>query len=108
MRLDQPNQSQSIFKRLASLLLAAVCLSLAGCHLWYQDMKGYLEYWTGAVSIGNVSWSASPDSQKNSSGVDTVSANATVTASAGIINPSQYPLDGGIGSASESRRSVRI
>lgn len=108
MRLDQPNQSQSIFKSLASLLLAAVCLSLAGCHLWYQDMKGYLEYWTGAVSIGNVSWSASPDSQKNSSGVDTVSANATVTASAGIINPSQYPLDGGIGSASESRRSVRI
>ncbi len=108
MRLDQPNQSQSIFKRLASLLLAAVCLSLAGCHLWYQDMKGYLEYWTGAVSIGNVSWSASPDSQKNSSGVDTVSANATVTASAGIINPSQYPLDDGIGSASESRRSVRI
>ena len=108
MRLDQPNQSQSIFKRLASLLLAAVCLSFAGCHLWYQDMKGYLEYWTGAVSIGNVSWSASPDSQKDSSGVDTVSANATVTASAGIINPSQYPLDGGIGSASESRRSVRI
>lgn len=108
MRLDQPNQSQSIFKRLASLLLAAVCLSLAGCHLWYQDMKGYLEYWTGAVSIGNVSWSASPDSQKDSSGVDTVSTNATVTASAGIINPSQYPLDGGIGSASESRRSVRI
>lgn len=108
MRLDQPNQSQSIFKRLASFLLAAVCLSLAGCHLWYQDMKGYLEYWTGAVSIGNVSWSASPDSQKDSSGVDTVSANATVTASAGIINPSQYPLDGGIGSASESRRSVRI
>ena len=108
MRLDQPNQSQSIFKRLASLLLAAVCLSLAGCHLWYQDMKGYLEYWTGAVSIGNVSWSASPDSQKDSSGVDTISANATVTASAGIINPSQYPLDGGIGSASESRRSVRI
>ena len=108
MRLNQPNQSQSIFKRLASLLLAAVCLSLAGCHLWYQDMKGYLEYWTGAVSIGNVSWSASPDSQKDSSGVDTVSANATVTASAGIINPSQYPLDGGIGSASESRRSVRI
>ncbi|MBR6565891.1 MAG: hypothetical protein IKK79_03665 [Spirochaetaceae bacterium] len=108
MRLDQPNQSQSIFKRLASLLLAAVCLSFAGCHLWYQDMKGYLEYWTGAVSIGNVSWSASPDSQKDSSGVDTVSANATVTASAGIINPSQYPLDGGIGSASVSRRSVRI
>ena len=108
MRLDQPNQSQSIFKRLASLLLAAVCLSLAGCHLWYQDMKGYLEYWTGVVSIGNVSWSASPDSQKDSSGVDTISANATVTASAGIINPSQYPLDGGIGSASESRRSVRI
>lgn len=108
MRIGQPNQSQSIFKRLALLLLAAVCLSLAGCHLWYQDMKGYLEYWTGAVSIGNLSWSASPDSQKDSSGVDTVSANATVTASAGIINPDGYPLDGGIGSASESRRSVRI
>jgi len=108
MRIGQPNQSQSIFKRLALLLLAAVCLSLAGCHLWYQDMKGYLEYWTGAVSIGNLSWSASPDSQKDSSGVDTVSANATVTASVGIINPDGYPLDGGIGSASESRRSVRI
>lgn len=107
MRLGQPNQRQSVPKRLALLLLAAVCLFLAGCHLWYQDMKGYLEYWTGTVSIGDVKWSASPSGQEIG-GVATISSNATISASVDIINPDGYPLDGGIGAASDTRRSVRI
>lgn len=108
MRHGQPNQSKSVLKSLVLFLLASLCLFLVGCQYWYQDMKGFLEHWTGTVSIGDVSWNASPTSQKNASGVDTISTNATITATVDILNPDGYPLDGGIGSAADAIRSVRI
>lgn len=108
MRFRLPNKIQSVFKNSCLFLLGLSCILFTGCQYWYRDMKGYLEYWSGTVQVGNVSYSASPQIQKNSSGVDTVSSNATITASVDIINPEGYLLDGGVGSAADALRSVRI
>ena len=89
-----------------SLICTLVCLS--GCDLWYQDLKGYLEHWSGSVQVNDVSVQSSPAMQKNSSGIDTISTYATVMATVNIINPENYSLDGGVGSAEETLRSVRI
>lgn len=89
-----------------SLICTLVCLS--GCDLWYQDLKGYLEHWSGSVQVNDVSVQSSPALQKNSSGIDTISTYATVMATVNIINPENYSLDGGVGSAEETLRSVRI
>ena len=89
-----------------SLICTLVCLS--GCDLWYQDLKGYLEHWSGSVQMNDVSVQSSPALQKNSSGIDTISTYATVMATVNIINPENYSLDGGVGSAEETLRSVRI
>ena len=89
-----------------SLICTLVCLS--GCDLWYQDLKGYLEHWSGSVQVNDVSVQSSPAMQKNSSGIDTISTYATVMATVNIINPENYSLDGGVGSTEETLRSVRI
>ena len=89
-----------------SLICTLVCLS--GCDLWYQDLKGYMEHWSESVQVSDVSVQASPEIQKNSSGVDTIATYATVEALVNIINPENYSLDGGVGSAEENLRSVRI
>ena len=89
-----------------SLICTLVCLS--GCDLWYQDLKGYLEHWTDSVQVNDVSVQASPEIQKNSSGIDTIATYGTVMATVNIINPENYSLDGGVGSAEETLRSVRI
>ena len=102
--------------RWSRMLAAVLCLfvaALGGCHLWYQDMKGYLEHWTGTVSISGFGWSASTgsqedSSQKDSSGRETIPVNAAITAKATIANPEGYRLDGGAGTERDALRSVRI
>ena len=89
-----------------SLICTLVCLS--GCDLWYQDLKGYLEHWSGSVQVNDVSVQSSPAMQKNSSGIDTISTYATVMATVNIINPENYSLDGRVGLGAESHCSVRI
>ena len=102
--------------RWSRMLAAVLCLfvaALGGCHLWYQDMKGYLEHWTGTVSISGFGWRASTgsqedSSQKDSSGRETIPVNAAITAEATIANPEGYRLDGGAGTERDALRSVRI
>ncbi len=93
---------------IAVILFSLILTCFAGCHLWYQDLKGYLEHWSGNVQVKDVSVQSSPEMQKNSSGVDTISTYATVMATVNIINPENYSLDGGVGSAEENLKSVRI
>ena len=88
--------------------LVCILMCLFGCDLWYQDWKGYMEHWSENVQVSDVSVQASPEIQKNSSGVDTIASYATVKATVNIINPENYSLDGGVGSAEENLRSVRI
>ncbi len=93
--------------------LAALALGLGvglgGCKdlTFNGDMKGYLEYWTGTVTVGGFTWESQPAPQKNSSGVNTIATNATVSISATIENPDNYPLDYGVGTAADTLRSVR-
>lgn len=94
-------------KAVCRCLIFLACLLLSGCQYWYRDMKGFLEHWTGTVSLGEVSWSASPASQKNAGGVDTISTNARVTANITVVNPEGYPLDATVG-ADGGLHSVRV
>lgn len=93
---------------IAVILFSLILTCFAGCHLWYQDLKGYLEHWTDTVSVEGTEWSASPESQKNSSGVDTVATNATISASVAISNPENYALNYEIGTSSDPLKSVRL
>ena len=92
-------------------LLGALVLGagLGGCKdlTFNGDMKGYLEYWTGTVTVGGFTWEAEPAPQKNESEVWTIPTNATVSISATIENPDNYPLDYGVGTAADTLRSVR-
>ena len=90
------------------LVLSALAMVLGGCHLWYQDMKGYLEHWTGTVQVSGLEWSSAPESQRDSSGRYSIPINASVTATVSIANPDGYSLDGGVGSSRDTLRSVRI
>ncbi len=93
---------------IAVILFSLILTCFAGCHLWYQDLKGYLEYWSDTVSVKGTEWSASPESQKNTSGVDTVATNATISASVAISNPENYALNYEIGTSSDPLKSVRL
>ena len=93
---------------IAVILFSLILTCFAGCHLWYQDLKGYLEHWTDTVSVKGMEWSASPESQKNTSGVDTVATNATISASVAISNPENYALNYEIGTSSDPLKSVRL
>lgn len=93
---------------IAVILFSLILTCFAGCHLWYQDLKGYLEHWSDTVSVEGTEWSASPESQKNSSGVDTVATNATISASVAISNPENYALNYEIGTSSDPLKSVRL
>ena len=95
-------------KNVFVLSLVSILMCLLGCDLWYQDWKGYMEHWSGNVQVSDVSVQASPEMQKNSSGIDTISSYATVVATVNISNPANYSLDNGVGLGSESLRSVRI
>jgi len=101
------------WSRMLAVVLCLFVAALGGCHLWYQDMKGYLEHWTGTVSISGFGWRASTgsqedSSQKDSSGRETIPVNAAITAEATIANPEGYRLDGGAGTERDALRSVRI
>ena len=94
--------------------LAALALGLGvglgGCKdlTFNGDMKGFLEYWTGTVTVGGFTWEAENDQrQKNKFGVWTIPTNATVSIKATIENPDNYPLDYGVGTAADTLRSVR-
>ena len=93
---------------IAVILFFLIMICFAGCHLWYQDLKGYLEHWTDTVQVKNFVVLSSPESQKNSSGFETISTYASVTATVNIINPENYSLDTGVGFAEDTLRSVRI
>lgn len=105
---------RSVFPRvLFFALISLVLLCLAGCEYWFQDMKGFLEHWTGSVAVTGVEWKASPESQEDDSGRMTISTAATVTASVSIMNPDGYSLNlepgsGHIGAEGEALKSVRI
>ena len=93
---------------IAIIVFSLIMICFASCQLWYQDLKGYLEHWSDTVSVEGSEWSASPESQKNSSGVDTVATNATISASVAISNPENYALNYEIGTSSDSLKSVRL
>ncbi len=107
-----PNQRQSVFKKFAPLLPALVVtlvLGLAGCDLWYKDMKGYLEYWTATAGVGEYQVVAEPDSQGDPSGRTTISTGTKLTVTAAIDNPDGHALNNsGVGPASDILKSVRI
>lgn len=93
---------------IAVILFSLILTCFAGCQLWYQDLKGYLEHWTDTVQVKDFVVLSSPESQKNSSGFETISTYASVTATVNIINPENYSLDTGVGFAEDTLRSVRI
>lgn len=93
---------------IAVILFSLILTCFAGCHLWYQDLKGYLEHWTDTVQVKDFVVLSSPESQKNSSGFETISTYASVTATVNIINPENHSLDAGVGFAEDTLRSVRI
>ncbi|MBO5731779.1 MAG: hypothetical protein J6R67_11310 [Treponema sp.] len=51
---------------------------------------------------------SSPESQKNSSGFETISTYASVTATVNIINPENYSLDTGVGFAPSTTVSLQV
>ena len=93
---------------IAVILFSLILTCFAGCHLWYQDLKGYLEHWTDTVQVKDFVVLSSPESQKNSSGFETISTYASVTATVNIINPENHSLDAGVGFAEDTLRSIRI
>lgn len=93
---------------IAVILFFLIMICFAGCQLWYQNLKGYLEHWTDTVQVKDFVVLSSPESQKNSSGFETISTYASVTATVNIINPENYSLDTGVGFAEDTLRSVRI
>ena len=80
-----------------SLLGSFLCFT--SCNLWYQDWKGYLEYWSGTVQIGRVEVSGVSITQ-NDAGVDTISLKSNPTITGYVINPKEYVIDDSIGDLS--------
>ncbi len=101
---------RKIVMLVAGLAALALGVGLGGCKdlTFNGDMKGYLEYWTGTVTVGGFTWEAENDQrQKNKFGVWTIPTNAKVSIKATIENPDNYPLDYGVGTAADTLRSVR-
>ena len=109
MKCGKQQESFRVMKKCVPVIfLVSILICLFSCDLWYQDWKGYMEHWSGSVQVSDVSVQASPEIQKNSSGVDTIATYATVEALVNIINPENYSLDGRVGLGAESHCSVRI
>ena len=66
-------------------------VAFCGCDLWMNDWKGYLEYWSEAVTMGRVEVSGATF-QTNDAGVQTLPLNATAKISGYVINPQGHAL----------------
>ena len=81
-------------KKIVRAVLAAVMVvAFCGCDLWMNDWKGYLEYWSEAVTMGRVEVSGATF-QTNADGVQTLPLDATAKISGYVINPQGYALVG--------------
>lgn len=79
-------------KKIVRAVLAAVIMVLfCGCDLWMNDWKGYLEYWSEAVTMGRVEVSGATF-QTNDAGVQTLPLDATAKISGYVINPQGHTL----------------
>ena len=79
-------------KKIVRAVLAAVIMVLfCGCDLWMNDWKGYLEYWSEAVTMGRVEVSGATF-QTNDAGVQTLPLDATAKISGYVINPQGHAL----------------
>ena len=79
-------------KKIVRAVLAAVIMVLfCGCDLWINDWKGYLDYWSEAVTMGRVEVSGATF-QTNDAGVQTLPLDATAKISGYVINPQGHAL----------------
>ena len=78
-------------KIVRAVLSAVMVVAFCGCDLWMNDWKGYLEYWSKAVTMGRVEVSGATF-QTNDAGVQTLPLNATAKISGYVINPQGHAL----------------
>lgn len=78
-------------KIVRAVLSAVMVVAFCGCDLWMNDWKGYLEYWSEAVTMGRVEVSGATF-QTNDAGVQTLPLNATAKISGYVINPQGHAL----------------
>ena len=74
-----------------AVLAAVMVVAFCGCDLWMNDWKGYLEYWSEAVTMGRVEVSGATF-QTNDAGVQTLPLDATAKISGYVINPQGHTL----------------
>lgn len=106
MKLENQLASSCIKKIVPLMALFGIFFCLTSCNMWYQDWKGYLEYWSGTVQIGRVEVS-DVTITKNNAGVDTISLRSTPLFTGYIINPQGYDIDESIGELS-SNSSIQV
>ncbi|MEE0133676.1 MAG: InlB B-repeat-containing protein [Treponema sp.] len=81
----------SIKKIVRAVLAAVIMVLFCGCDLWMNDWKGYLDYWSEAVTMGRVEVSGATF-QTNDAGVQTLPLDATAKISGYVINPQGHAL----------------
>lgn len=106
MKLENQLASSCIKKIVPFMTLWGIFLCLTSCNMWYQDWKGYLEYWSGTVQIGRVEVSG-VSITKNAAGIGTIPVNSTPIFTGYIINPKEYGIADSIGDLS-SNSSVQV
>ena len=102
--------NQLMFVRIKTIIfsisLLGSILCFAACDMWYQDWKGYLEYWSGTTQIGRVEVSDVTVTM-NDAGMGTIPVDSTPIFTGYIINPKEYLIADTIGDLS-SDSSVRV
>ena len=102
--------NQLMFVRIKTIIfsisLLGSILCFAACDMWYQDWKGYLEYWSGTTQIGRVEVSDVTVTM-NDAGMGTIPVDSTPIFTGYIINPKEYLIADTIGDLS-SDFSVRV
>ena len=78
-------------KIVRAVLAATLVVAFCGCDLWMSDWKGYLDYWSEAVTMGRVEVSGATF-QTNNAGVQTLPRDATAKISGYVINPQGHAL----------------
>ena len=106
MKLENQLASSCIKKIVPFMALLGIFFCLTSCNMWYQDWKGYLEYWSGTVQIGRVEVSG-VSITKNAAGIGTIPVNSTPIFTGYIINPKEYGIADSIGDLS-SNSSVQV
>ena len=102
--------NQLMFVRIKTIIfsisLLGSILCFAACDMWYQDWKGYLEYWSGTTQIGRVEV-RDVTVTMNDAGMGTIPVDSTPIFTGYIINPKEYLIADTIGDLS-SDSSVRV